>query len=71
MITGINQCATDGRVVKASDSKSDGVTLQLQNQGMTRLMQFVGSNPTGSKFFGGYSDSLNNLTAVINNFDKS
>ena len=57
-----------GRVVKASVPVRH--SLQLQNQGMTRLMQFVGSNPTGSKFFGGYSDSLSNLTALINIFDS-
>ena len=32
-------------------------SLQLQNRVMPRLMQFVGSNPPGSKFYGGYTDS--------------
>lgn len=33
---------------------------------MTRLMQFVGSNLTGSMFFGGYSNSVTDLTALLN-----
>lgn len=32
---------------------------------MKRLMLFMGPSPTGSNFFGGYSDSACNLTTLI------
>ena len=47
-------------------------SLQLQNRVMPRLMQFVDSNPPGSKFYGGYTDSAGlffAFLAIITNID--
>ena len=51
------------RICKYSESLD---LLQLQIRCMTRLMQFVGSSPTGSSFvLGNYSDSVRKLTTLI------